>query len=473
MAIKLFPTDPVLVIDDEVDIITSVTMALRSSGVTNVASCGDARDVMALISEQKFSVVLLDLTMPHISGGELLSDIQTEHPEVPVIIVTGNNELDNAVRFMASGSFDYMVKPVEKSRLVSGVMRAIEIRELAIENKKLKERFLTGKLEHPDSFSHIITQNTRMQSLFQYAEAISKSSQPILITGESGVGKELMARAFRTLSGCHGEFVSVNVAGIDEQVFSDTLFGHCKGAFTGADTIRSGLIEKAAAGIIFLDEIGDLASEAQVKLLRLIQEREYYPIGADLPKSTDAQIVLATNCDLQKALKEGRFRKDFYYRLMAHQIDIPPLRERLDDLPLLLEHFLQEAADDFGKKKPTYPFELITLLKNYHYPGNVRELRAMVFDAVAGHRSKKISMERFKVHIDKELSISDAVELPQEGDNFFGLHRHSPLPTLDQANQILVKEALKRTDDNRTMASRMLGISRQRLLRYIKAMEAE
>lgn len=471
MAQNLFPTDPVLLIDDEVAIIASVTINLRASGVTHVISCQDARDVMALLSEQGVSVILLDLTMPHLSGEELFPTIQAEYPEIPVIIVTGNNELENAVSCMASGSFDYMVKPVEKSRLVSGVMRAIEIRELANENKKMKERFLTGKLECPDAFSGIVTGNARMRSLFQYAEAIAMSSQPILITGESGVGKELMAQALHTLSGCSGNFVPVNVAGIDDHVFSDTLFGHRKGAFTGADTVRNGFIEKAAGGVLFLDEIGELAGEAQVKLLRLIQEREYYPLGADLPKSTDAQIIVATNSDLQQALKKGGFRKDLYFRLTAHQVDIPPLRERLDDLPLLLEYFLKEAARDFDKKIPTYPNELITLLKNYHYPGNIRELRGMVFDAVAGHKSKKISMDRFKLHIDKELSNNGIEEpLPNE-DEFFWLQGHTSLPTLSQANQMLIREALKRTDNNRTMAARMLGISRQRLLRQIKAME--
>lgn len=471
MAQNPFPIDPVLVIDDNMAIITSVHDILRSAGLNHVISCRDARDVMTLLSKQKVTVILLDLSMPHISGDELLPKIQAEYPQIPVIIVTGNNVLENAVRCMTKGAFDYMVKPVERRRLISGVMRAIQIRELGNENKKMKERFLTGKLEHPGVFSDIVTGNDRMWSLFQYTEAIAKSSQPILITGESGVGKELIAKALHALSGCSGDFVPVNVAGIDDQAFSDTLFGHRKGAFTGADANRRGLIERAAGGALFLDEIGELAAEAQVKLLRLIQEREYYPLGVDQPESTDAQIIVATNIDLQQALKNGLFRKDLYFRLTSHQIDIPPLRERLDDLPLLLEHFFKEAAMNFRKKKPTYPIELITLLKNYHYPGNIRELKGMVYDAVAAHQSKKISMERFKVHIDNEISNSGIVPLPQSTDESFWRQDQTPLPTLAHAGRMLIKEALKRSDDNRTMAARMLGISRQRLLRQIKAME--
>lgn len=471
MAQNQYPNDPVLVVDDEPNIITSVTVALRTGGVTHIQSCQDARQVMPFLSRQEVAVILLDLTMPHISGEELLVSIQAEYPKIPVVVVTGNNELECAVNCMKLGAFDYMVKPVEKSRLISGVMRAIELQELANENRALKERFLSGNLENPEAFSDMVTVNSRMRSVFQYAEAIAKSLQPILITGESGVGKELMARALHRLSDRKGRFVPVNLAGLDEQVFSDTLFGHRKGAFTGADSARDGLIEKAIGGTLFLDEIGDLKNEMQVKLLRLIQEREYYPVGADLPKSTDAQIILATNRNLQQALKEGWFRKDLYFRLTAHQIDVPPLRDRMDDIPLLLAHFLEEAANEFGKKVPAYPPELITLLRNYNYPGNVRELKAMVFDAVAGHQTKKISMERFKLHIDKETA-TDAVRVVPKNPGMFWQEAHLPLPTLSQANQMLIQEALKRTDDNRTMAARMLGISRQRLLRQLKTIEA-
>jgi DNA-binding NtrC family response regulator len=465
---NLYPANPVLVVDDEVEILSSVGIALRSAGISHVISCRDSREVIPLLARQEVGVILLDLTLPHITGKELLNAIRMEYPEIPVIIVTGNDELENAVHCMKTGAFDYMVKPVEKSRLISGVIRAIEIRELANENKRLQERFLTDTLEFPEAFSEIVTADTRMHALFQYAEAISKSTQPILITGESGVGKELMAKAVHLLSGRKGAFVPVNVAGIDDPIFSDTLFGHVRGAFTGADTLRKGLVETAAGGTLFLDEIGELATESQVRLLRLIQEREFYPVGADLPKSTDAQVIAATNQDLKTTQTSGRFRKDLYFRLTAHHIHIPPLRERLGDLPLLLDHFFETAANDFGKKKPAYPEELLVLIKNYHFPGNVRELRSMVYDALAGHQAKKISMARFKAHIDTESGgKSDRYEELER--NAFRFPENLPLPTLARANQTLIEEALKRAGGNRSIAARLLGISRQRLLRHLKA----
>lgn len=470
MTQTLYPSSPVLVVDDEVEILTSVGIALRSAGITHVISCGDSREVMPLLASREISAILLDLTLPHVTGKELLSAIRMDYPEIPVVIVTGNDELENAVHCMKTGAFDYMVKPVEKSRLISGVTRAIEMRELAYENRRLKERFLTDTLEHPEAFSGIVTADTKMHALFQYAEAISKSSQPILITGESGVGKELMAKAIHLLSHRKGLFVPVNVAGIDDHIFSDTLFGHVRGAFTGADSLRKGLVETAAGGTLFLDEIGDLSMESQARLLRLIQEREYYPLGADLPKSTDTQVIVATNRDLKTAQSNGTFRKDLYFRLTTHHLHLPPLRDRLNDLPLLLDHFLEEAASVFGKKKPAYPEELLVLMKNYVFPGNVRELRSMVYDALAGHQARKISMERFKAHIDKESGEQKVMEKESDGDCLW-FPQHLSLPTLAQAEQALIGEALKRAGGNRSIAARFLGISRQRLMRHLKSDE--
>ncbi len=194
---------------------------------------------------------------------------------------------------------------------------------------------MTDNLEHPEAFDNIITGNKAMRSMFQYVEVIASTRQPIMITGETGVGKELIARAIHQLSGCDGNYVAINVAGLDDNMFSDSLFGHRKGAFTGADQPREGLIEKASKGTLFLDEIGDLNEASQIKLLRLLQEQEYYPVGSDLLKKSDARIVLATNRDLQKMIKDGTFRNDLYYRLFAHRVHVPPLRDRSDDIPVL------------------------------------------------------------------------------------------------------------------------------------------
>ena len=465
---SLFPTHPVLVVDDEMEMLKSVEMALRSGGIKNILSCRNSRDVMPLLLKQDIAVILLDLSMPFISGEELLAMISRDFPKISVIIITGNNELETAVECMKANAFDYMVKPVEKSRLISGVRRAIEIRQLQKENRLLKERILSGSLETPETFSEIVTNNKAMRSLFQYVESIAKSPQPVLITGETGVGKELMAKAVHTIGNGQGAFVSVNAAGIDDNIFSDTLFGHIKGAFTGAEERREGLIEKASGGTLFLDEIGDLSSDSQIKLLRLVQEREYFPLGSDLPRVTDARIIVATNQDLQALEKSGRFRKDLYYRLSTHRLHIPPLRERLDDLPILVDHFLNVSSRSLGKKKPTYPEELITLLANYHFSGNIRELQTMIHDAVSIHQSKKLSMERFRAHIDQERSYPRADWAPLSPPYESPIVVSGSLPTLDQANRLLIDEAMKRTHNNRSMAARLLGISRQRLGRHLK-----
>ncbi len=282
-----------------------------------------------------------------------------------------------------------------RHRLIGGVMRAIRMRELERDNREMSDRFLAGTVQHPEAFSSIISADRGMQTIFAYVEAVAKSPQPLLITGESGVGKELLARAAHTLSDCKGPLVSVNVAGLDDTVFADTLFGHLRGAFTGADQPRKGMIEEATDGTLFLDEIGDLSIASQVKLLRLLQEGEYFPLGSDRPKRLKARIVVATHCDLVEREAQGSFRRDLYYRLRTHRIHVPPLRERKGDIPLLLDYFLAEAARDLDKKKPTPPRELTQLLSTYAFPGNVRELRSMVYDAVSVHRDRILSMESF------------------------------------------------------------------------------
>ncbi|MGD8492444.1 MAG: sigma-54 dependent transcriptional regulator [Desulfobacterales bacterium] len=463
-----YPQFPVMMVDDEAQAITSFEMTLRSANMNHFIRCHDSRDVMPLLASQEIEVMLLDLRMPHISGEELLPMITADYPEIPVVVVTGSNDIDTAVKCMQNGAFDYILKPVEKSRLIGGVKRAVELRELQRENQLLKAQVLSDTLERPEAFSEIITTSAAMRAIFQYVEAVAGSPRPVLITGETGVGKELVARAVHILSNRSGAFVPVNVAGLDDQVFADTLFGHKKGAFTDAREARKGLIERASGGTLFLDEIGDLSLASQVKLLRLLQEGEFFPIGSDVAKRSDARIVVATNQDLDGLQSSGKFRKDLYYRLCDHQIHIPPLRQRREDLTVLVAHFLEKAAKALSKKKPTPPEELVTLLSTFHFPGNVRQLESMVFDAVSSHVAGKLSMDAFKEHMLKQQPPSNmnstAPIAPKGSQVVFS----DQLPTLKQIEQMLVDEAMKRSNGNQSIAALSLGISRQALNKRLK-----
>jgi len=367
-----YPFFSVMLVDDEIYSLQSFEVVLRSEGIDNILVCQDSREVLNKIAENNVGIILLDLTMPYITGEELLPVIAEKFPDISIIITTAVNEVETAVNCMRSGAFDYIVKPIEKNVIIAVVKRALNLRELQNENRLLREHVLSGRLNNPDNFLEIVTTNKRMISIFQYIESIATTSQPVLITGETGVGKELIAGAIHKQSKREGQFVAVNAGGLDDDVFSDTLFGHVKGAFTGAHENRKGLIETAYGGTLFLDEIGDLNNASQVKLLRLLQENEYFQLGSDITKKARARIIVATNKNFDSLQQSGKFRKDLYYRLCSHQIYVPPLRDRLDDLPALLDCFLQKTSDNLGKKKPTAPNELLTLLSTYDFPGNIR-----------------------------------------------------------------------------------------------------
>ena len=466
MGKSLYPSFGVLLVDDEQPWLRSLSLTLEGpGGITNLLQCADSREVMTVLEQNDIGLVLLDLTMPYLSGDELLEQIVAEYPETRVIILSGMNQLETAVNCMRTGAFDYLVKTVDEERLVNGVRRAIRMVELESENRAIRRRFFHDQLDTPEVFAPIITNNFAMRARFQYLEAVAPSHQPILITGESGVGKELVAQAIHTLSSNSGPLVSVNVAGLDDNVFADTLFGHVRGAFTGAESARKGMIEGAAGGTLFLDEIGDLNSASQVKLLRLLQNGEYYSLGSDQPKQMTARVVVATHADLDAKMAAGEFRRDLYYRLYSHHVHLPPLRERKDDLPLLLEHFLTEAALKLGKKKPTPPKELVVLLSTYSFPGNIRELQAMIYDAVSQHNQKTLSMKSFLQRIDTQTNHLQIEESSPAANPFSPL---TDLPTLQQAGKLLVDEAMHRSTGNQSVAARLLGISQPALSKRLK-----
>ena len=356
-----------------------------------------------------------------------------------------------------------MAKPVDENRLINAVGHALKIRQLQDEVQTLSEAD-RRELTNPEAFADILTVSPAMYKVFRYVEAVAASPKSVLVTGESGTGKELIARSIHEVSGRDGDFVPVNVSGLDDTVFSDTLFGHTKGAFTGAQSVRKGLIEKAAGGTLFLDEIGDLEIGAQIKLLRLLQEHEYYPLGSDTPHRSNARIVAATNADLQTKQKDGTFRKDLYYRLISHHVHLPPLRERPMDLPLLVHRFVEDISSGLKRQKPRIPRELITLLATYSFPGNIRELQSLIVDAVSRNSSSVLSLAFFKAYMREQKSPE-----PTPEDNVDATISYSgEFPTMREVEEYFINEAMKRSAGNQSIAAELLGVSQSTLSRRLR-----
>ena len=462
-----YPWAPILLVDDEPAWLRGMNLALaRALGVNNQILCQDSREVAGILASREVSLVILDVTMPYLSGEELLVKIGEEYPQLPVIMLTGRNEVDIAVRCTKLGAVDYLIKTDKEERLLAGVRRLLEQGQLQRENQRLQELLLQRRELRREAFRAFDTISPKMEAIFRYVDAISVSSEPVLITGESGTGKELIAQAIHQLSRPQGPLVAVNAAGLDDQVFADTLFGHLRGAYTGAQETRKGMIEEAAGGVLFLDEIGELSAASQVKLLRLLQEGEYFPLGSDQPRKLKARLVFATNLDLERQQAQGLFRKDLYFRLCSHRLALPPLRERSEDLPLMLARLLEDAAAAMGKKVPAAPPELVPLLRNYPFPGNIRELRAMVYDAVSQHTTGILSMKTFKEQMQRGGVVGFASpSAAGAGSSFFG---GRPLPTIKEVIAELIAEALKRSEGNQSQAARMLGISPPALCKRLK-----
>ncbi len=461
-------TNPILVVDDEAPLLVGYQIILKQHGIRNLIVCADSREALDVIRRQTLDLVITDLNMPYVGGEQLLDEVIKWQPDVPVIVVTGRQDIESAVVCTRKGAHDYLVKPVAAERIITSVRNALKVRNLQRENERLGNCYFASTVKNPAFFAEIVTRDPALNALFLYIEAIAETPYPVLLTGETGVGKDLFARAIHKASGRKGEFVAVNVAGLDDTMFSDTLFGHAKGAFSGADTVRKGMVATAKGGTLFLDEIGDVSIPCQLKLLRLMQEHTYLPLGVDEPVSTDVRIVAATNADLVKLQADGKFRSDLFYRLHGHSVRIPPLRERPSDLPVLVDHFLQCVSATLKKEKPTVPKELIPLLAEYSFPGNVRELESMITDATSRHESGIMSLKGFKEYIDSkggrrigaaEAAVPAAGAAPRFGNE---------LPKYNEVRRLLAEEAMRRTSGNCSRAAEILGTTRQSLMRCLK-----
>jgi DNA-binding NtrC family response regulator len=471
-----YPESPVLVIDDDEAIRTSLSLILSRAGIDNVVATADSAEAAALVVDEGVSLIFLDLFLPSETGEILLKDFSRVSPRTPVIVITGASQTETIVRCMRAGAVDYLVKPIDETRLLVSTWNALASFELRREAEGFRDRAIGARLERPEVFAKIVTREISMLAIFGYIEAIAKSRQPVLITGETGTGKELLARAVHDASGRAGRFVAVNVAGLDDAMFSDTLFGHSKGAYTGADSARGGLIKEAEGGTLLLDEVGDLEPRSQVKILRLLQDGEYYPLGSDIAFRSSARIVAATTLDLASPAAAGSFRSDLFYRLQTHPIKVPPLRARPKDLRPLVAHFMAESARELGFAR-TDPDErsvelVVGVFKDYPFPGNVRELESLVHDAMAGARGWEPRAEALR----ERIGVREPPPLGIQADYLEG--SSSPLartlsrgevPRLDEAEREIIALAVEKTEGNLTRAAQILGISRQTLYSKLKS----
>ena len=439
------PSRKVLLIDDDASLRRVTEYSLHSAGF-QVLSAGDGKQGLASFQADHPQVVITDIQMPGMSGYEVLQQIKAARPETVVIVITAYSSVEKAVEAMKQGAYDYLAKPFSRDELVMVVEKAFNLLGLQEENQRLRDQ-----LEHHVDFSHMVGSSDAMQKVFDLVRRVAPTEAGVLITGESGTGKELIAKAIHQGGGRSKEpFVAINCAAIPANLLESELFGHVRGAFTDAVRDRVGKFEQADGGTLFLDEVGEMPLELQPKLLRVLQEMEVEPIGGKV-RSVDVRIIAATNQDVELAIEEGRFREDLYYRLAIIPVELPPLRERLDDIPLLIEYFLKRFSTEAPLSVSPAAFEC---LKAYSWPGNVRELQNAIERLVVLSHGDMVESEHLpaKFSAGPTAKRSRVVELPPEGYSLEALERE------------VVVQALERNDWNQTRAADFLQIPRHTLI---------
>jgi DNA-binding NtrC family response regulator len=473
----MIPSEYYLIVEDDFIMINLYKLILKSADIENLLFCESLAEAKNLIKKYSCITVLLDINLPDGNGLDYLSWHNENYPHIPVIIVTSDNSEEVELSCSTRGAFDFFVKPFNRARLLTSLRNAQNHYDMKKEISDLSHILMSPETNHHPDFSDIITSSPLILRIFKYVEAVSPSKEPILIQGESGTGKELFAKAIHESSHNGGPLISVNVSGLDDNMFSDSLFGHEKGAYTGASSIRKGLIQEAAEGTLFLDEIGDLNLQSQVKLLRLLQEGEYFPLGSDKPKRNKARIITATNIDLNQKIIEGIFRKDLYYRLIPHSIKLPPLRERKEDILLLFNHFIKKLAQELNIEPPLFPKAVNDYLLSHPFPGNIRELKGITHDLIYRSTMGPLRPEDFPhiFHMAPSSELESQIEssLPDQIDFELIMEIYGRIPTLDEVENMLISEALKLHKGNQKAAALMLGVSQSKISRWIKKRQEE
>ena len=438
----------ILIVEDEAKMRRLLELNLAEDGF-NTLSAGDAEAGLKLLSQGTVDLIVTDLKLPGMNGLEFLQTVKRQNASLPVVVMTAFGTVETAVEAMKAGASDYVLKPFSLSEMRMVVRKELDVRDLREENRSLREA-LGKRYSHPN----IVARSAKMQEVLATVDRVAPTNSTVLLGGESGVGKDLIARAIHEKSRrASGPFVKINSTAIPENLLESELFGYEKGAFTGANTSKPGKFELADKGTLFLDEIGDVPPVTQVKLLRVLQEREFERLGGTKTVKVDVRLIAATNRDLREALEQGTFREDLYYRLNVVPLDIAPLRQRKEDIRDLVNLFITRFAGDSGKPVRSISPEAMQILVSYHWPGNVRELQNIIERACA--LAKGAVLEAADIHLDlRPVKTSNGASgfLPE------GM-------TLEHWEDEMIQEALRRASGNKSQAARLLGLSRN-ALRY-------
>ena len=428
----------ILIIDDEDNIRNGLATNFELEDY-EVKTASNGKDGLDLVAKGDIDLVITDLRMDGISGEEVVKRVTTETPGIPVIVLTGHGSIDAAVEAMKSGAYDFLTKPLNLDQLNLIVKRALENRELSLQHKLLKE-----EIESSACLEQMIGRSAEMQKVFSMIKKVAPAKASVLITGESGVGKELVANAIHNLSGRKDKaFIKVHCAALSESLLESELFGHEKGAYTGADSMQKGRFELAHGGTIFLDEIGEINQNVQIKILRVLQEKTFERVGGEKSISVDVRIVAATNKNLEEEVKAGRFREDLYYRLNVVHLKVPSLKERKDDLPLLIDSFIKKFAAENEKEIIGIDSKAKAALLKYDWPGNIRQLQNCIESSVVMSNGKQIKLEDLPLSV-SEYTGQEVISIPM------GI-------SLEDAEKIMLGSKLEQLNQKDFALSRMKG----------------
>ena len=447
-----------LIVDDEVSLRDFLTIVFEEDGwrVETAATVADAR---AAIQKNEPDLIFCDLMLPDGSGLDLLRDAKAQNPSIAVIMITAHTSTKSAVEALKAGAFDYIAKPFDIDEIKIIVRNAVERKELEDENLHLRTA-----LEERFTFANIIGRSPRMQEIFSIVQRIAKTMSTVLISGESGTGKELIARAIHYNSGRRGKFVSINCGALPETLLESELFGHERGAFTGAIREKRGLFQEADRGTIFLDEIGETSTAMQIKLLRVLQDRLVRKVGSNVETQVDVRVIAATNRDLAESIRNGTFREDLFYRINVIPIALPPLRQRREDIPLLVDHFIAKYSKNMGVPQRRISAEAMRALDRYQWPGNVRELENVVERMIALESSEVLNTKSLPEYVLIGAEVPEMpLELPVDG---MSLENH-----LESIAKIFMLKALERTGGVQTQAAELLRMSFRSFRYYAKKYE--